>query len=539
MVKQTLIMLSLLIPALHASAQDKVSVQLRWTHQFQFAGYYMAKEKGFYQEADLDVQLIPGGPHALKPIDDVIKGNVDFAVTGSGAVIERIEGKPVVAVSAIMQVSPIVWITLKSSGIRSPHDMAGRDVLIMPPPGSAELLTMLEREGISQKLINIHPTSFDIEDLINGKTDAYDGYISNEPYYLQQQGIPYNLINPRDYGVNFYGDVLITSDSYIKKNPDRVVRFRDATLRGWQYALDNLEESVQLIHRLYASHKTLDHLRFEAKAIRELVMPDLVQVGHMNPGRWQFIAESYHNLNMTTAEPDLDGFLFQAPADIDYWLAIRVGIVAAALLLIAAVVAYKFRKLSLQLAERNQQLSELSRLDQLTQIKNRRGFIERSEPVLNWAKRKHIPCSFLMLDIDHFKDINDCYGHLSGDQALIRFAETLRRNRRKHDLVARIGGEEFAMLLLDAGPKEAEVIAERILDDVRQLVIHSSHADADFCISASIGIAPVIGELEDFWHEADLALYQAKAEGRDRIVVANQESIFSSTSVSSTAHPSE
>ncbi len=193
--------------------------------------------------------MIAGGPHALKPIDDVLSGKVDYAITGSGVVIDRMEGKPVVALAAIMQTSPIVWITLKSSHIRSPHDMAGRKLLIMPPPESAELLTMLESEGIPREKLNIQNTSYRIEDLIDGKADAYDGYISNEPYYLTQKGVDYNIINPRDYGINFYSDVLITSEQKVKNNPEQVSRFINATLQGWEYALKQIDETVQLIHQ--------------------------------------------------------------------------------------------------------------------------------------------------------------------------------------------------------------------------------------------------------------------------------------------------
>jgi ABC-type nitrate/sulfonate/bicarbonate transport system substrate-binding protein len=88
---------------LSVQASDTLKIQLRWKHQFQFAGYYIAKEKGFYEARGLDVELIEGGPQALSPIDDLLSGKVDFAITGSGVAIDRMEGQPVVAVAAIMQ----------------------------------------------------------------------------------------------------------------------------------------------------------------------------------------------------------------------------------------------------------------------------------------------------------------------------------------------------------------------------------------------------------------------------------------------------
>lgn len=501
-------------------ASETVKVQLRWLHQFQFAGYYIALEKGYYAEQGLNVELIAGGPHALKPIDDVLSGRVDYAITGSGVVIDRMEGKPVVALAAIMQTSPIVWITLKSSHIRIPHDMAGRKLLIMPPPESAELLTMLESEGIRKEKINIQNTSYRIEDLIDGKADAYDGYISNEPYYLKQKGIEYNIINPRDYGINFYSDVLITSEQKVENNPEQVTRFTNATLQGWEYALKHIDETVQLIHQKYAPEKTLNHLQFEAQTLKKLIMPELVQIGHMNPGRWQFIADSYRQLNMTTADFDLDGFLFKEHQKTDYALAVKIALASAILLLIAGLVIFKFHRLSLELKKTNRQLEEMTVIDQLTQVKNRRGLLEKSAYVLSQARRNNSSCSFLMLDIDNFKRINDNYGHPAGDAALVNLAKIISTNRRKHDIVARLGGEEFAILLVDTNLGEAESIAQQILKDIQNSVIQCPNSRTEFSITASIGIALAEGELETFWHKADQALYQAKSSGRNQISIA-------------------
>ncbi|KEF30044.1 Response regulator [Marinobacter nitratireducens] len=519
-------LICLIVVSARASANESVKVQLRWTHQFQFAGYYMAKEKGFYQKAGLDVELIAGGPHALRPIEDLLSDKVDYAVTGSGVVIDRMEGKPVVALAAIMQTSPIVWITLKSSDIRGPMDMADRKLLIMPPPESAELLTMLAREGIRREQLNIVPTSYRIEDLIDGEADAYDGYISNEPYLLTQRGVEYNIINPRDYGVNFYSDVLITTERLARKDPAQVRSFRDATLRGWGYALNHMEETVKLIHRRYAPGKSLDHLRYEARTIRELVLPDLVELGHMNPGRWQYIADSYRDLEMTQADANLDGFLFRAEqGKVSYKLAMIVAATSLLLLTIMAMVIFKFRSLSTRLALANVELEELARTDQLTRLKNRHGFVEMVPVVLNQSRRHGASSTFVMFDIDYFKSVNDRYGHLAGDAALLAFAKILSANRREHDVVARLGGEEFGLLLTGAGEDAAVEVTRGILNEIRALKIVAPDAKGSFSITASAGIAEASGELEAFWGAADKALYRAKEGGRDSYSIAPGDTV--------------
>ncbi len=516
--KYTLLaLLSLVLPCACVAA-DEVTIQLRWLHQFQFAGYYMALEKGFYKDAGLEVRLLEGGPDALRPIEEMLSGRSDFAVTSSGVVIDRMEGKPVKAVAAIMQTSPIVWITLKSANISSIKDMVGRKAMLMPAPESAELLTVLRKENFDLNQIDFQSTSFDLQDLVRGKTDAYDGYISNEPYQLTEQGVEFNLINPRDYGVNFYSDVLVTRDTLAEKNPELVARVRDASLKGWEYALEHIEETIQLIHREYAPEKSLEHLRFEARTLRKLILPELVQIGHMNPSRWQFIAESYRNLNMTSTEADLDGFLFVDPTGNDYWLAIKVGLIGAILLLISGGIILKFRKLSNQLEKTNQQLAEMAIIDQMTQVKNRNGMQQLMPGLLNLVNRDGLASSFLMLDIDYFKSVNDCYGHLAGDEALRLFAEILTRHRRKEDLVARVGGEEFIMMLVGADLESAQRIAEHILDAVRELKVVSPTDGRIFSMTTSIGLVPATGSLESVWHTADLALYQAKNNGRDQVV---------------------
>ena len=504
-----------------AVAREKVTLQLRWLHQFQFAGYYMAKEKGYYEAADLDVRLIAGGPHALKPMDQVLSGSVEFAVTGSGVVIERLKGKPIVALAAIMQTSPIVWITLKSANIREPRDLLGRNVLVMPPPESAELLTILHQEGISTDDLKLTPSTYRIEDLIDGKTAAYDGYVSNEPYYLTQNGIDYHLISPRDYGINFYSDVLVTRENFANSKPETVVAFTNASLKGWQYALDNLEETIQVIKQKYAPNKSVEHLRYEARSIRNLVMPDLIQVGHMNPGRWQFIAKSYQDLNMTNANGDLEGFIFEPPAPLDYQLALQIAAASLILLAAASLVIFRFNQLSKALRDSNRQLAVLATLDPLTGVKNRRGFFDQAKTALSQANRVNSKPTLLMLDIDHFKQINDCFGHPAGDEALRQFSAVLHEQCREHDVIGRVGGEEFAIILLDSDKKQAMLAAERIVDQIHKLQVNVPECKKSFSLTTSIGAAEIEDSLESAWKAADSALYQAKCSGRDRIEIAH------------------
>ena len=156
--------------------------------------------------------------------------------------------------------------------------------------------------------------------------------------------------------------------------------------------------------------------------------------------------------------------------------------------------------------------------DDLTQIPNRRAFTAALERELARAARSGLPLSVVLFDLDHFKRVNDRYGHAAGDQALRRFARVLDGERRPGDVVARIGGEEFAALLFDAPEQAAEAFARRV---VERLVAET--AGEEPALSTSAGVAQLGGRArtpEALMGAADRGLYAAKAAGRRRVVVA-------------------
>ncbi len=112
---------------------------------------------------------------------------------------------------------------------------------------------------------------------------------------MTQAGRNYRILWPRQYGVDFYGDCLFTNQSELTSRPDRVQAFLDASLKGWQYAMDHPEEIITLIQERYNADKSVEHLRFEAERIRELILPEFVRISHINPGRWRHIADTSNN----------------------------------------------------------------------------------------------------------------------------------------------------------------------------------------------------------------------------------------------------
>ncbi|XLZ72172.1 GGDEF domain-containing protein [Massilia sp. SR12] len=166
--------------------------------------------------------------------------------------------------------------------------------------------------------------------------------------------------------------------------------------------------------------------------------------------------------------------------------------------------------------ERNRELLALATTDFLSGIANRRQFLRQAESEIARARRYGHPLSVLMIDIDHFKSINDRFGHLSGDRAIAAMGKLCACIGRSSDFAGRLGGEEFAVLLPESGPGEAQVCAERLRQGARALAL--SHEGQPVAVTVSIGIASLQPEdLEPaaLLVRADQALYQAKAAGRD------------------------
>jgi diguanylate cyclase (GGDEF)-like protein len=171
----------------------------------------------------------------------------------------------------------------------------------------------------------------------------------------------------------------------------------------------------------------------------------------------------------------------------------------------------------------NQKLETLVRTDPLTGLANRRHFLEQGNAEIQRALRTG-PMSLLMLDLDHFKQVNDTWGHAVGDKVLVNFAQVARSPLRVVDLLARIGGEEFLVLLPNTTAEGANAVAERILDAVRDQVLEMAEGTVTYTVS--IGIAEFKGaddSLFELMKRADTALYQAKNSGRNRIQVYKNE----------------
>lgn len=342
-----------------AEVPEPVSLELRWYHQFQFAGYYAALEKGFYREAGLAVTLKEGGPGA-DPVQGVLSGRSEFGIALSSLVVNYLRGDPVLALGPIFQHSPNILLVRgrdkRLVDLVTPQPLP---VALMGGDQDVDLKSMFINEGIALDRLKLVADVNHLDDLLKKRVSGLNAYASNEPYLLDRLRVPYTVLKPSTYGLDFYGDILFTRREVEQRRPEVVAAFYAASRRGWEYALAHPDEIVDLILKKYNSQrKSREHLRYEARVLHDLINPEVIGIGHNNPARWQHIARTYARFGLVNADQPLDGFFYNPSRKVDLtWLYGLLGSLAGATLLIGSIAFYIFRanrRLAVAIAEKNQ-----------------------------------------------------------------------------------------------------------------------------------------------------------------------------------------
>ena len=291
---------------------QKIALQLGWKHQFQFAGYYVAKELGYYKDAGIDVE-IKEFDYGINLSTVLEKKEADFAIARSSLLLDKANGKDVVALGAIFQNSPLMLMTRSDTGINSIEDLRGKRIMLTDDAkGTASIMSMLFSNGILKKDIEVIPHSFDLEDLINKDVDAMGCYVSNEPIIMHDKGIGYKIFHPKDYGFHFYSDILFSSSVYIKNNPKLTKDFYEASIKGWEYAYEHISETAELIHKQYnTQNKTLIQLIKEGEALKSLSYIENEPLGHLDDEQLKEIINVYKILGLLNKEIDLDSLIYE------------------------------------------------------------------------------------------------------------------------------------------------------------------------------------------------------------------------------------
>lgn len=508
-----------LAKAVDDSRLQVIDMQLRWHHQFQFAGYYAALEKGYYRKVGLTVRLHPAKP-GLSVVEEVLNNRAHYGESNGDVLFARLRGKPIVALAAIFQHSPLVLLTRKSSGIDNPDDLIGKKVMLLNPRTDAYIHAMLRTRNIQETELELIPSSFALEDLINGKIDAFSAYITNEPFLLKRRGIDYGVIDPAEYAIDFYSDILFTTEHEVKQHPQRVAAFLQATLNGWRYAMDHPDEIIDLLLTKYKVPKSREHLQYEADVMHRLIEPDIIEIGHMNGDRWKRILKAYSDLDLTDKDISLDGFLYapQPPLQLEQLkkTLLLVSITGVIALLVALGMLCGWIRLTNEVALHKiaeVQVKHLAYFDPLTAIHNRNSFMPYATKQLLYSQRNRQKLALCFIDLNRFKEINDNYGHKAGDAVLIHVANAITSVIRESDMAARLGGDEFVVLLTDIQDIED---TQRSIKEIQQAIAGNiAFNEHSISVTASIGVAiyPDDGEhIDDLIAKADASMFIEKKE---------------------------
>lgn len=529
-----LIILFLIIIQLHASTNRKVTLQLSWLHQFQFAGYYVAKEHGFYKDVGIDIEIkeFDYGMNLLNTINDK---KADFAIGRSSLLIDKSNGHDIVALGAIFQNSPLMLLVKDGSGINTLQDLINKKVMITSDAkDSAALVAMLGSRNIRLDDLTVQKHSFNIDDLINNKTDAMASYISNEPIRLDQKGIAYKVFHPKDYGFDFYSDILFTSSKFIKTNPKLTKEFFEATEKGWDYAFSHIEETAQIIRAKYnTQNRSLSHLIAEGKLLKKSAYDDSenCRIGCLDKDKLQKIIDVYKVLGLMNNDINLNEFVYENNpyqtvkfnlTHNDVYLLFIIGVLLL-MGFISLVFYFSIKRkwlmtkkiLESEISSKTSKLEKQTYIDFLTNAKNRKAYKEKMEELLSLFKRYQTPFSIAIFDIDDFKYINDNYGHRVGDNVLIDIVKLVQSDIRENDFLYRIGGEEFTILFPQTSLENAKIVVLKIRESIEK----NLNTVADKTITASFGLVEVMpDENEDhLYKRVDKLLYESKENGKNRV----------------------
>ncbi|OOV86855.1 ABC transporter substrate-binding protein [Oceanospirillum linum] len=299
----------------------------------------------------------------VPPLNEVLNGNADFGVAASELLLARAKGQPVIAMGVIFQHSASAMATLTDNGIYTPQDFIGQRLEMGDLSSGAETYAMLQAEGITPRQYEQIPSSFSLHRLINGDVSAVSVFVTNQPFYLKEQQIPYRLILPRSYGIDFYGDTLFTREKLAEDNPQLVEAFHRAAFKGWRYAFDRPGEVIDIILEKYSdfpfSHSR-KHLEYEHREMEKLVLPNLVELGHMNIGRWHHMANTFVSLGLLQPDYSLEGFLWSPETPKPYFQRLNLqilGVVTICVFLMGLSLLTFNRRLQYQ-ATQNQLLTK-------------------------------------------------------------------------------------------------------------------------------------------------------------------------------------
>jgi len=286
----TLLFLQLLSCSVLAGNKESITLQLQWKYQFQFAGFIMAKELGYYNDLGLDVNIKEYDNQ--DNIQDLLDHKVDYVISNTIIAYKNKKLQNVSLLATYFQRSPLIIVTQPE--IRSILDLSGKRVMMSHDNiHNSSLAILLEYYNLNQKNTHFVEPSYNLDDFINKKVDATTLFRSNELFELNQRNIPHKIIDPIEYGFPTAAINLFTSQEKVKSQPQQIKKFLQASKKGWQYALAHIDEVATLIHEKYRPEISLEQLQYEGIVTKELMLTNLYDIGQVNE---DFVYKAYKQL---------------------------------------------------------------------------------------------------------------------------------------------------------------------------------------------------------------------------------------------------
>lgn len=298
----------LLVYSLPIHALEQVSLQLNWKHQFEYAGFYAAKAKGFYREVGLELK-IKEYEHGIDVSNEVLLGKSTYGISSSQLILERLSGKKVVLLASYLKQNALVLVSQPE--IMGVNDLKNKKIMVTEGElENTSLAALLGQFNISLNELDQVEHSFDVQDFIEGKVDAMSAFLSNELYELERQQVKYNVFNPAEFGIYSFDVELFTSQNTAFLYREKHKKFIQATKKGWEYAFKHKDEIIELIFNQYSKRKSPQALLFEANKIEKLFRQEVYQIGAISKELIELNTLLYQNIGLANKPFDLTGYVF-------------------------------------------------------------------------------------------------------------------------------------------------------------------------------------------------------------------------------------
>jgi NitT/TauT family transport system substrate-binding protein len=288
---------------------DEITLQLKWIHQAQFAGFYVAQEKGYYAAENLKVDFIQGGP-GIDNVFSLTSGKADFGILSPEEIlISRGNGYPLTGIAAIFRRKAVVMLTKTESGIKKPVDFIGKTAAVKSSgsfrEGEIQFQALLKKLGIDSSGTKIISWEPDYRSFINGTADITSAYAISGRIRLINQGFRLNIIRPDDYGIHFYSDIICANEEVLKNKSDITLRFLRASLKGWNEAISEYQEAIKITLQ-YNGNVEPEFQSAMMEAMLPLVHTGEDSIGTMKPEIWRGMYTAVKEQNLLANEFDFN-----------------------------------------------------------------------------------------------------------------------------------------------------------------------------------------------------------------------------------------